>query len=231
VSQEIDWRTYYQHEPAVCDFEPSTDGAEIHRCLAAWSVFPGKRFDSLLDVGCGDGFFCHWIARRARIGRLVGVDVSEPRLARARARYPGVEYRPGELPALPFDDGEFEVVTCIEVLEHQPDPVACLKELARVGQRYVVITVPHCERLRETLCPHCLRTFPADGHLHSFDENGLRRIALLANLIPERVHPYSITIGHVGDALPSPFGQIAAWALMRISKNPGTFIAASIRKP
>ena len=54
---QIDWRAYYQKEAEIIDFNPEIDPAEIHRCLACWSVFPSEKAKSLLDVGCGDGFF------------------------------------------------------------------------------------------------------------------------------------------------------------------------------
>ena len=63
-NEDIDWKAYYEAEPQVSDFDPSSDAIEIHRCKAAWSVFPRGRIESVLDVGCGDSFFCQWISGR-----------------------------------------------------------------------------------------------------------------------------------------------------------------------
>ena len=186
----IDWPGYYQKEAELSDFHPDRDKFEIHRCLAAWSVFPRKSIDSILDVGCGDGFFCDWIAREAGARRVAGADVSLPRLARARSRFPGLEFVEGKIPNLPFGDGEFQIVTCIEVLEHQLEPVAALRELARISSNHVLVTVPDRESVRMTLCFYCLKTFPAEGHLHCFDSVSLGRAFEEAGLKVTRIRSY-----------------------------------------
>jgi ubiquinone/menaquinone biosynthesis C-methylase UbiE len=230
MNDNIDWKAYYLREPEVCDFDPRSNATEMHRCMAAWSVWPSGKIESILDAGCGDGFFCHWIRGKIGASRVAGADISEKRLERARGRYPGIEYVEGELPKLPFKDGEFEVVTCIEVLEHQVDPAAALKELARIARRFVIVTVPNGWPLTQVLCPHCLKTFPAAGHLHVFDPERLRQLAEEVSLSAERIRSYSLTVGLVAMVLPRPLGAAAAWILNLVRRSPGTFLAARFRK-
>ena len=47
---------------------------------------------------------------------------------------------------LPLDDNSFDFVLASHVIEHIPDPIAALKEWARVARRYVVLVVPHRDR-------------------------------------------------------------------------------------
>jgi SAM-dependent methyltransferase len=47
---------------------------------------------------------------------------------------------------LPLDDDSFDFVLASHVIEHIPDPIAALKEWARVARRYVVLVVPHRDR-------------------------------------------------------------------------------------
>jgi len=190
MAEHIDWEAYYQQEAAIFECSPCSDMFAIHRCLAAWLVLPHSEMESLIDVGCGDGYFCHWIAERVRVARIVGVDVSRPRIQRAMATYPEVEYAWGRLPKLPFRADEFQVATCIEVLEHQEEPVAALREVARIVQRHVVITVPDRREPQTVLCPHCLKTFPASGHLHFFDPSGLAQTVQEAGLKVENLKVY-----------------------------------------
>jgi ubiquinone/menaquinone biosynthesis C-methylase UbiE len=84
----------------------------------------------LLDVGCGTGH--HLAALRARWFSVAGADGSEEMVHRARANNPGVEIARAEVEELPFADGSFEYVLCIEVLRYLPSPVGCLREMARV---------------------------------------------------------------------------------------------------
>jgi ubiquinone/menaquinone biosynthesis C-methylase UbiE len=71
---------------------------------------------------------------------------------------------------LPFSDTSFRWVILSEVMEHLNDPDWALREIHRVlehGGR-VVVTVPHRERIRYTLCIHCNRSTPVNAHLWSF---------------------------------------------------------------
>ena len=98
---------------------------------------------SVLDAGCGEGHVTSWIATAFPAARVAGVDGREDALAALRARSPRVEASLGDVYALPFADGEFEVVVCTEVMEHLDDPARGLAELARVASRALVLTVPH----------------------------------------------------------------------------------------
>lgn len=98
---------------------------------------------SALDAGCGEGHVTSWIELAFPAARVAGVDGRDDALAALRARSPRVETAVGDLYALPFPDGAFEVVVCTEVMEHLDDPVRGLAELARVASRALVLTVPH----------------------------------------------------------------------------------------
>jgi 2-polyprenyl-3-methyl-5-hydroxy-6-metoxy-1,4-benzoquinol methylase len=71
---------------------------------------------SLLDVGCGDGFFLGFVGHS--VPRRCGVDAAEVAIRFAQAFHPDVDYRAADAATL---DESFEVVTAIEVLEHVPD--------------------------------------------------------------------------------------------------------------
>lgn len=84
----------------------------------------------LLDVGCGTGH--HLVQVRRQGFDVSGVDGSEEMIALARASNRGVEIRHGDVEALPFPSGGFDVVLCIEVLRYLPRLSGCLREMARV---------------------------------------------------------------------------------------------------
>jgi SAM-dependent methyltransferase len=91
---------------------------------------------SLLDYGCGSGFDLRFLAQ---FGNAEGADITGE-LAGAAPKYP-VHLVPRDLPRL---RGRFDVVTCLDVLEHLDDDIAGLRTigslLAPGGQ--VVVTVP-----------------------------------------------------------------------------------------
>ena len=77
----------------------------------------------LLDVGCGTGYYLAWA--RARGFAVTGVDGSADMLERAARLNAGVELKKADVESLPFEDGSFDAVVCIEVLRYLPDsPVA-----------------------------------------------------------------------------------------------------------
>jgi 2-polyprenyl-6-hydroxyphenyl methylase/3-demethylubiquinone-9 3-methyltransferase len=90
----------------------------------------------ILEVGCGGGLVCEELARRKAI--MFGVDPSQGALTTARAHTLEsglghvVHYKQGSAEALPYADGCFSVIVCLDVLEHVRDLEATIAEIARV---------------------------------------------------------------------------------------------------
>lgn len=99
--------------------------------------------DSILDVGCGEGVLTEQWARRIE-GRVVGIDLDDPQLHAEweQRSAPNLEYRVMKAENMPFADGEFELASAIEVLEHVPDPEHTVAEMARVASRHLLVSVP-----------------------------------------------------------------------------------------
>jgi 2-polyprenyl-3-methyl-5-hydroxy-6-metoxy-1,4-benzoquinol methylase len=103
---------------------------------------------SVLDVGCGEGVLTEqWAARLSAgsPGRVVGVDLEDPKLAAewAGRQLPNLEFRPMPVERLQFADDAFELVAATEVLEHVASPDRALAEMARVAGRWLLVSVPH----------------------------------------------------------------------------------------
>jgi ubiquinone/menaquinone biosynthesis C-methylase UbiE len=98
---------------------------------------------TVLDAGCGSGFVTRWLQVGLPDARIAGVDVSNDALRRASRRVPEASFSSADVHDLPFPDGSFDLVVCTEVLEHVADPVAAMRELARVSRDRVLVTVPH----------------------------------------------------------------------------------------
>jgi 2-polyprenyl-3-methyl-5-hydroxy-6-metoxy-1,4-benzoquinol methylase len=99
---------------------------------------------SVLDVGCGEGVLTVAWAERLGGGRVVGIDLDDPKLRAewAKRERPNLEFRAEEATHLSFADDEFDLAAAIEVLEHVPDPEATLAEMARVARGHLLVSVP-----------------------------------------------------------------------------------------
>jgi SAM-dependent methyltransferase len=100
------------------------------------------RSASTLDAGCGEG------ETLVRLGPLLGeriaaVDLSSYSVGRVGERLPGVDARVASVTDLPFAEASFDLVLCLEVLEHLDDPAAAVGELVRVAAADVVVSVPY----------------------------------------------------------------------------------------
>ena len=86
----------------------------------------------------------HKWAQRLGERRVVGIDLDDPLLQAEweQRRAPNLSYHVMKAENLPFDDGEFDVATAIEVLEHVPDPAHTVAEMARVAGRHLLVSVP-----------------------------------------------------------------------------------------
>ena len=86
----------------------------------------------VLDVGCGPGALTAELVRRLGPDAVAAVDPSEPFVAAARARHPGVDVRLSSAENLPYPDRTFDATLAQLVVHFMTDPVAGIAEMARV---------------------------------------------------------------------------------------------------
>ena len=102
-----------------------------------------KKVDSILDVGCGEGFTLNRLREKGIGKKLEGVEYSKAAIELGHKMYPDIKIKQGNIYQLPYKDNAFDLVLCTEVLEHLDDPQKGLKELVRVSKKYLVISVPN----------------------------------------------------------------------------------------
>ncbi len=90
----------------------------------------------VLDVGCGGGFTCEFLA--ARGAHVVGIDQSASCIEAAKQHAAevklNIDYHQGHSENLPFDSAIFDVVVCVDVLEHVNSVPQTVSEISRVGK-------------------------------------------------------------------------------------------------
>jgi 2-polyprenyl-6-hydroxyphenyl methylase/3-demethylubiquinone-9 3-methyltransferase len=128
---------------------------------------------TLIDVGCGGGLLAEAMAQRG--ATVTGIDMGEAPLAVARLHGlesgVSVDYQQSTAEALAQTRaGEFDIVCCLEMLEHVPDPgavIAACAELAKPGASLYFSTInrnPKAFAFAIVGAEHILRLLPAGTH-------------------------------------------------------------------
>jgi arsenite methyltransferase len=130
-------------------------------------------YDNVLDAGCGSGWLSRLLSERVPEGRVVGVDISDEMVRRARRNYVGLEntmFVIGGVDAIPWDANFFTHAISVESAYYWPDPARGLHEIFRVlregGSAWILINY-----YREN--PHChqwAKIFQTPAHLFGAEE-------------------------------------------------------------
>jgi SAM-dependent methyltransferase len=140
---------------------------------------PGAR---VLDAGCGSG---RTLQELVHYGQVSGLELNAEAAELARGRDLG-EVVVGRLEELPWADETFDLITCLDVIEHVPDDVAALVELRRVCRpgSWLLVTVPAYQGLWS-------RHDEANHHYRRYSRRSLRRAAGAAGWTVKRVTAFN----------------------------------------
>lgn len=169
-------------------FKKTMGLARVQRVLG---ILQGLCPDSLLDVGSGRGAFLWPLLDRLPALPVTAIDTDPQRMADmetvARGGITTLRGQADDITATDFADGQFDVVTMLEVLEHIPQTVRALTEAVRVARRFLVISVPsHADDNPE--------------HIHLFGRQQLADLLQDAGAVrvtTEAVHNHWIAIAHI----------------------------------
>jgi len=152
------------------------------RLVRRFAAGPGRA----LDVGCAAGYWLRVLAERG--WDVTGVEPSAEIAAHARHALGASRVHQGDLASAHFESGRFDLVTLWDVVEHVPDPLALVREAARVlspGGVLVLETQNVESRFARLLGPRW-QHFKHLEHLYHFGPASLS--ALLARAGLEPVH-------------------------------------------
>jgi SAM-dependent methyltransferase len=100
---------------------------------------------TILDFGCGEGFFLKAMHDRGlgNIDQILGVDIRKEAIVRARKILPQFEFQNIDIFDLESKNNNFDLVMAIETLEHLNRPEKYVQHLITLSKKYVIFTVPH----------------------------------------------------------------------------------------
>lgn len=149
------------------------------------------RNERALDVACGPGIVVAALAPDAR--EVVGCDITPEMLDKARERcakaaLASVRFVPGRVEALPFADGEFDVVVSRSAVHHFADPALAFREMARVlrkGGRMVTVDVAASEDGEKAALHNALEALRDPSHARMLPLSELHALKSEAGLAIE----------------------------------------------
>jgi SAM-dependent methyltransferase len=190
---------------------------------------------AVLDAGCGSG---RTMDELRRFGPVSGFDLNELGVAYARAR--GYEdVRVARIEATPWPDQSFDLITCLDVLEHTADDVLSLRELRRVARpgAALVVTVPAYQALWSShdVANHHYRRYRRPGLLAAAREAGWEPVTwsyFNSILLPPAaaVRLAERLPGRSGDERPRSYLKATPAALGGLLELPLRAEAAAIRR-
>lgn len=98
------------------------------------AMINARRAASILDIGCGKGAFTSCL----RATRILGLDVSETALEKARARNPEAEFRCLPAEKISTLDERFDLAVCLEMLSYVADWPRFLREVSKMAESLVL---------------------------------------------------------------------------------------------
>lgn len=155
-----------------------------------------SRFTSILDVACGAGMITIGLQKKFKPKIIIGVDISKAMIRKAKENDSEklVKWKVGDI--FEYNEKEkYDLVTCIDILEHVNDDIGFLKKVKKIGE-FIVIKAP----LEDSYFSRLIRdlgifdtwadTEKRYGHIHHYNEKELIRLINKSGLKIER----SITV-------------------------------------
>jgi SAM-dependent methyltransferase len=167
--------------------DPKRWGKEYHRidldrATSAARAVP-RDAKKILDLGSGDGLVLNALRKMGH--DPVAFDISRIALKHIQ----GNKLVQGTASNLPFLSNSFDLVIACEMLEHIPNLIfnSVLEEIKRVTKKYILITVPHKEKLEinYACCQICGCIFNGSYHVRSFQEDDIQ--FLFSNFVCIRI--------------------------------------------
>lgn len=150
---------------------------QLPRVNKVLGFLKGICFDSLLDVGSGRGVFLLPFLDEFPRATVRSIDILDKRIDLLSDLATGgidrLSVEKADICSKPYDDGSFDVVTMLEVLEHIPSVEAAIRSAVSIARKYVVVTVPS----KEDDNPEHIHLLTKDKLTAYFNDCGVERLS------------------------------------------------------
>ena len=137
-SAEVNGQLWGERARDWAELQEGERRPDFDQCIRRTGIGAGTE---VLDLGCGAGGFCRLAARAG--ASVTGIDAAAGMVEIPRERVPDGRFDVGDIQFLPYQDCSFDVVTGFHSLPFAADPLAALREAARVakpaGSLFIVV--------------------------------------------------------------------------------------------
>ncbi len=158
-------------------------GVAAERVRDVLSTIPASGVESILDYGCGRGFWTPILHETFPAAAVTGIDISETAIERARAAFPTATFSTFDGRRAPYPDAAFSLVFSFHVLEHVLDLTQTLDDIARLvaprGSACLILPCGNEGSFEHTIArlTNALTTSPTGEMRFRFEDEGhLRRL-------------------------------------------------------
>lgn len=134
----------------------------------------------ILDLGCGDGYLSLKCAANPE-AEVYSIDISINQLYKFKSRIHSgnIIQIQGSVEHLPFKYDKFDLIIASEIIEHLYDYKTFFEQMYYIlkDSGILLLTVPYNEPVRVVICPHCYKPLNPEGHIHSFDEETIKKVS------------------------------------------------------
>ncbi|HRO41479.1 MAG TPA: class I SAM-dependent methyltransferase [Flavipsychrobacter sp.] len=178
---QFQYKEHYQNDAVAYDYteesENPVEKEEINRLRQNILAQIPEKAEWILDVGCGGAWLAHTLVPKER--KVISMDISDINPIRAikQVASPHNHAIVADVFEMPITQESVDCIVASEIIEHVPDPKKFLSELFKIlkpGGR-LIVTTPYNEFIRTSLCIHCNRLTPHNAHLHSFNEQSMKK--------------------------------------------------------
>jgi 2-polyprenyl-3-methyl-5-hydroxy-6-metoxy-1,4-benzoquinol methylase len=134
---------------------------------------------TLLDVGCGIGIVAKIIHQNFPNARITGFDISYDAVESAKLLLPSANIHIGNIYEYPYDDRTFDMVICLEVLEHLDQPDTVLDSIGKICKKHAIFSIPNDWQFRATnimLFKYLEWKGNSPGHINEWNKNSFKSL-------------------------------------------------------
>lgn len=172
IPSDAELEAYYSNDYELTEFFSPITAKRYHAILDGFDHL--KQTNNLLDIGAGNGFFAEIAIQRG--WSVYGTELTDETINIAAQK--GVKMAKGKLENLDFEPNSFDVVVCIEVIEHVSFPKSFVSEIHTILRKggVVYITTPNFNSLSRRRLKSHYDVINYPNHLSYFTSKTLTKL-------------------------------------------------------